>query len=132
MLLWPDLARLDVKASHKAGWTAQEIDFVESLPNESTGFCKKFYDHLRRALNAKIAFEQMTSGRKAMRPSALLRSLAAEAYANPADSGAQRKPESRYANRSDERRDWEKWTDALQGLENNAKTLTRVSKQMKA
>ena len=107
------------------------IDFIDSLPTQFKVFHKKLSGYIQRDLDAKVVFEKITSGRWAMDAKVLLLRLAAEAYAIPADKGPE-KPGSRYANKSQERRSWEKWTDALQGLESNAKTLRRVSKQMKA
>jgi hypothetical protein len=52
----------------------------------------------------------------------------AEAYAYARTA---RESPPRYANESQERQAWERWNDALEGLGRNAKTLRRVSKQMK-
>jgi hypothetical protein len=65
-----------------------------------------------------------------MDASVLLLWLGTEACPS-ADEKQPEKPHQRYEDESQERRAWEKWNEALVGLKRNARTLRRVSGQMK-
>jgi hypothetical protein len=103
----------------------------DPLPLKFRLFDKRLYFQIMRDLNAKIAFEKITRGSKAIDASLLLLSLGACACGS-VDERDLAKPNQRYAGDSQQRQAWEKWTDALEGLKGNAKTLRRVSTQMKA
>ena len=103
----------------------------DPLPLKFRMFDKKLYFLIMQDPNAKIAFEKMTSGSRTIDASLLLLSLGACACGS-VDETDPAKPNQRYAGESQQRQAWEKWTDALEGLKRNAKTLRRVSTQMKA
>jgi hypothetical protein len=94
-------------------------------------FDKKLYFLIMQDANAKIAFQNMTSGSRAIDPSLLLQSLGACACGS-VDERHPERPNQRYADETQQRQAWEKWNDELEGLKSNAKTLHRVSAQMKA
>lgn len=109
----------------------EHFPLKDPLPIEFRSFDKKLYRHIQNDLSAKRAFAQMTTGRKALDPSALLLWLGTEAC-GAADEPDPQKADRKYESKSQEKRAWEKWSDDLEGLESNAITLRRVSKMMKA
>lgn len=94
-------------------------------------FDKKLYSLIMQDLDAKIAFEKMTSGSRAIDASLLLLSLGACACGS-VDERDPEKPSQRYKDESQQKQAWKRWNDELEGLKKNANTLRRLSAQMKA
>jgi hypothetical protein len=103
----------------------------DPLPLKFRPLEKKLYFLIMQDPNARIAFDKMTSGSRAIDASSLLFSLGVCACGS-VDERDPEKPSQRYADSAQEKQAWEKWNDELEGLKSNAKTLRRVSAQMKA
>jgi hypothetical protein len=103
----------------------------QPAPFEFRPLDKNLYYLIRKDPNAKIAFERMTRGPRAIEPSWLLYVLGVELDSSAPEHDGDDRVHARYANDANRKRAWERWNDALQGLNSNAKTLRRISTKMK-
>ncbi len=92
---------------------------------------KRLYYLIQQDVDAKIAFQKMTSGPRAIEPSWLLCVLGVEVDSIIPEQDGNDRIHERYANDASRKTAWEKWNDSLEGLESNAQTLRRVSTKMK-
>jgi hypothetical protein len=100
-------------------------------PFEFRPLDKKLYRLIERDPNAKIAFQKLTSGPRAIDPSWLLYVLGVEVDSFGPEREGDDRIHERYSNEGLRKRSWEKWNDALEGLNRNAETLRRVSTKMR-
>jgi hypothetical protein len=103
----------------------------QPAPFEFRPVDKRLYYLLQKDPDAKIAFQRMTTGRRPIEPSWLLYVLGVEVDSTSPDHDGDNRIHERYTTDADRKRAWEKWNDALEGLNSNAKTLRRVSTKMK-